>query len=118
MTSFNEVVTTFLLIRHGSTELVGKALAGRTARRLLRRELGAIKHSNSQTGLRTRRSRRSIAVRCERAVEPRSRWRRGLGIQLYRFEKRLTEIDFGAWQGKTLAELEGDDALETIQHAP
>ena len=37
MTSFNEGVTTFLLIRHGSTDWVGKGLAGTTAWRRFRR---------------------------------------------------------------------------------
>jgi len=106
MTSFNEVVTTFLLIRHGSTELVGKALAGRmpgvsldatgrnqaqeVAERLADREITAIYSSPLERAVQT--------------AEPLSK-RLRLAI---RIREELTEIDFGSWQGKTLAELEPD----------
>jgi len=107
MTSFNEVVTTFLLIRHGSTALVGKALAGR----MPNVSLDANGRNQAQQ-LANRLTDHRVTViyssPLERAVETAEPLAVRLGIPVLT-RKGLTEIDFGVWQGKTLDELEGDD---------
>jgi len=108
MTSFNEGVTTFLLVRHGSTDWVGKALAGRlpgvgldaagrvqaqeVANRLAGRAIAAIYSSPLQRAVET--------------AEPLAE-QFGLPIQT---RDAFTEIDFGAWQGKKITDL--NDAPE------
>jgi broad specificity phosphatase PhoE len=107
MTSFNEVVTTFLLIRHGSTALVGKALAGR----MPGVSLDANGRNQAQQ-LANRLTDHRVTViyssPLERAVETAEPLGLHLGIPVL-IRNGLTEIDFGVWQGKTLDELEADD---------
>ena len=80
MTSFNEVVTTFLLIRHGSTDLVGKALAGRMPGVSLdangRNQAQQLANRLDETV----ESPLSIAVLWSGRYEQRSRWRSISGI--------------------------------------
>jgi probable phosphoglycerate mutase len=106
MTSFNEVVTTFLLIRHGSTDLVGKALAGR----MPGVSLDANGRNQAQQ-LATRLIDRQVTViyssPLERAVETAEPLAQRAGIPIL-IRDGLTEIDFGVWQGKTVTELEDD----------
>jgi broad specificity phosphatase PhoE len=106
MTSFNEVVTTFLLIRHGSTELVGKALAGRLPAVLL----DAAGRNQAQE-LAVRLQNRGITAiyssPLERSLETADPLAKLLGLTVA-VRERLNEIDFGEWQGKTLAQLEGN----------
>ncbi|HYP08977.1 MAG TPA: histidine phosphatase family protein [Bryobacteraceae bacterium] len=99
-------MTTFLLVRHGSTDWVGKGLAGRlpgvgldaagriqaqeVAKRLAGRPISAIYSSPVQ-----------------RAVETAEPLASTLGLPIQTREA-FTEIDFGAWQGMQLADLEGD----------
>jgi probable phosphomutase (TIGR03848 family) len=106
MTSFNEVVTTFLLIRHGSTATVGKSLAGR----LPGVPLDAIGQRQAHE-LAVRLAERAIAAiyssPLERAVltaEPLAK-RIGHRVQI---RENLIEIDFGSWQGMTLDQLNDD----------
>ena len=103
MTSFNKVVTTFLLIRHGSTELVGKALAGRmpgvfldAAGRNQAQELADRLSSRKISGI--------YSSPLERAMQTAEPLARRLGITVT-VREGLNEIDFGAWQGKQLGEL-------------
>jgi len=106
MTSFNEVVTTFLLIRHGSTPTVGVSLAGRAP--------GVHLDANG------RNQAQELAVRLgvariaavyssplERAIETAEPLAERLGQQV-QIRADLTEIDFGGWQGMTLRQLEDD----------
>jgi probable phosphomutase (TIGR03848 family) len=106
MTSFNEVVTTFLLIRHGSTALVGKALAGR----LPSVPLDALGRDQAQM-LAQRLANRGInaiySSPLQRATETAEPLAKQLGLPVV-LRDGLTEIDFGVWQGKTLIELAGD----------
>jgi probable phosphoglycerate mutase len=106
ITSFNEGVTTFLLVRHGSTDWVGKALAGRipgvgldaagriqaqeVAKRLAERAIAAVWSSPLQ-----------------RAVETAAPLAERLGVPVQTCEA-FTEIDFGEWQGKAIADLQPD----------
>lgn len=100
-------MTTFLLIRHGSTELVGKALAGR----LPAVSLDANGHNQAQELARKLGDMKITAVYSSpllRAVETAEPLAARVGTQL-QIREALTEIDFGSWQGKTLAQLEGNE---------
>ncbi len=115
-------MTTFLLIRHGDTEWVGKALAGRLpgvglsvrgreqaealVGRLSAHRIDAIFSSPLQRTMET--------------AEPLSK-DRGLPVQT---RPRLIEIDFGDWTGAKLADIGGDplwqrfNTLRSITRAP
>jgi probable phosphomutase (TIGR03848 family) len=115
-------VTTFLLIRHGSTALVGNTLAGR----LPGLHLDAAGRKQAQE-LALRLEKREIAAiyssPLERARETAEPLAGRLGQQI-RIHEAFNEIDFGSWQGKHVADLEGDahwsrfNALRSITHAP
>ena len=106
MTSFNERVTTFLLIRHGFLEFVcfflavrlpivsldatGRNQAHQLVDRLANKQITTIYSSPLERAVQT--------------AEPLAA-RLGHNIQL---RERLIEIDFGEWQGKTLIELQED----------
>jgi probable phosphomutase (TIGR03848 family) len=106
MTSFNEVVTTFLLIRHGSTATVGKSLAGRSAGV----PLDAVGRNQAQE-LAVRLADRPITAiyssPLERAVQTAEPLAERFGRKLQILDT-VTEIDFGVWQGLTLDQLRDD----------
>src|SRR5688572_33343777 len=106
MTSFNEGVTTFLLIRHGSTDWVGKALAGR----LPGVSLDAAGRNQAQE-LADRLDERGIAAiyssPLERARETAMPLAKRLDLPI-ELREAFTEIDFGAWQGRKIADLDHD----------
>ena len=106
MTSFNEVVTTLLLIRHGSTATVGKSLAGR----LPGVPLDAC-GQNQAHELAVRLAETPITAiyssPLERAVQTAEPLARRFGHQVQR-RQSLIEIDFGSWQGMTLDLLKDD----------
>lgn len=104
MTSFNEGVTTFLLIRHGSTEWVGKALAGRLPGVGLD-AAGRIQAQQVASRLAGQRIAALYSSPLQRAVETAEPLAELLGLPFDRLEA-FAEIDFGKWQGKTLEELE------------
>jgi probable phosphomutase (TIGR03848 family) len=108
MTSFNEVVTTFLLIRHGSTATVGKSLAGRLPGVPLdafgRHQAHELAVRLAETPITAIYS--SPLERAVRTAEPLAK-RFGHQVQI---RQSLIEIDFGSWQGMTLDQLK-DDAL-------
>lgn len=99
-------MTTFLLIRHGHTDWIGKALAGHTpgvglstegvqqvetlAVRLRHLRVAALYSSPLQRTLETA---EPLARELRLAIQPRP---------------RLIEVDFGAWTGKTIVDLEAD----------
>ncbi|MBC8167548.1 MAG: histidine phosphatase family protein [Bryobacteraceae bacterium] len=115
-------MTTFLLIRHGHTDWVGKALAGHTpgvglsndgrhqverlAERLRSFPIKAIYSSPLQRTLETA---EAISVAFKLEVEPRL---------------RLIEVDFGDWTGQTFDLLDEDplwhryNSLRSITRAP
>jgi probable phosphomutase (TIGR03848 family) len=115
-------VTTFLLIRHGSTALVGHTLAGR----LPGVHLDAAGRKQAQE-LALRLENRAIAAvyssPLERARETAEPLAGRLGQQV-RVVEAFNEIDFGSWQGKHIADLEGDahwsrfNTLRGVTHAP
>ena len=99
-------MTTFLLIRHGHTDWIGKAIAGHTPgvglsdagkqqaadlpRRLAELPISAIYASPLQ---RTRETAEPLA--------------RGLNLTV-EHRKRLIEVDFGEWTGWSMADLDRD----------
>lgn len=107
MTSFNEVVTTFLLIRHGSTDYVGKALAGRMPGVSLD-AAGRIQAQELATRLAGRKIRAIYSSPLERATETAGPLSEHLGLPIT-IRESLTEIDFGQWQGRSLAQLQGNE---------
>lgn len=99
-------MTTFLLIRHGHTALVGKALAGRQAGVPL--DEAGLAEAQS---LVTRLSGTPVDViysspldRALQTAQPLASSRKLTVIP----RARLAEIDFGTWTGKTLEELATD----------
>ena len=101
-------MTTFLLIRHGHTDWIGKALAGHTPGVGLSAD-----GTEEANGLPHRLRNVSIAAvycsplqRTREPAEPLATSRQ-LPVQL---RPRLIEVDFGSWTGKTMAEL-GEDPL-------
>jgi probable phosphoglycerate mutase len=115
-------VTTFLLIRHGSTALVGHTLAGR----LPGVHLDAAGRKQAQE-VAARLENRVIAAvyssPLERARETAEPLADRLGQQI-RILDAFNEIDFGGWQGKRVADLEGDahwsrfNMVRSVTHAP
>ena len=106
MTSFNEVVTTFLLIRHGSTATVGKSLAGRLSGVPLdatgRDQAHELAVRLAETPIRA-----IYSSPLERAVQTAEPVAKRFGHQV-QIRQSLIEIDFGAWQGMTLDQLNED----------
>jgi probable phosphomutase (TIGR03848 family) len=96
-------VTTFLLIRHGSTDWVGKALAGR----LPGVGLDAAGRNQAQQ-LANRLGSMPIAAiyssPLQRAVETGTPLAERLGLPI-QVRDAFTEIDFGSWQGMKIADL-------------
>src|SRR4051812_12850417 len=98
-------MTTFLLIRHASHDLLGKALAGRSDIPLndkgtdeaaqLAERLGAVKMRQcfSSPSRRARETAAPIVAKCRVEVQ---------------IHDGLHEIDFGTWTGRTFQELEHD----------
>ncbi|SMF41813.1 Broad specificity phosphatase PhoE [Xaviernesmea oryzae] len=101
------MTVTFFLVRHAAHDNVGSFLAGRTggislgeagraqasslARRMQREELDGIYTSPRE---RTRETAAAIASAC--------------GLEPPEIAAELDEVDFGAWSGKTFADLDAD----------
>lgn len=105
-----------LLIRHGRTSAnVDGILAGRLPEVFLD-EVG-------QASARTLASRITSVPVCQVVTSPLERTVQttelvfGKGVPVSP-EERLTECDYGLWQGKSLAELAKDDLWSTVQRAP
>ncbi len=96
-------MTTFLLIRHGLCDPVGKAIAGRTPGIHLN-DIGraqALALANRLSGLPVAAIRSSPL---ERALETAQPLANAFGLQVVE-DERLNEVDFGDWTGRTLTEL-------------
>jgi probable phosphoglycerate mutase len=106
MTSFNEGVTTFLLIRHGSTDWVGKALAGRLPGIGLD-SAGRKQAQDVASRLADRSIRAIYSSPLQRAVETAGPLAERLGLPV-QVREAFTEIDIGQWQGMKIADLEPD----------
>jgi probable phosphoglycerate mutase len=106
MTSFNEGVTTFLLIRHGSTEWVGKALAGRLPNVGLD-AAGRIQAQEVANRLAARPIAAIYSSPLQRAVETAAPLAERLGLPVV-VRESLNEFNFGEWQGMKIADLQND----------
>lgn len=112
-------MTTVLLVRHGRTaanargvlagrasgvglDELGRAQVARTAERLAAVPLVAVVSSPLQ---RCRQTARAILAR--QAASP-----------LAPLDRRLTEADYGAWQGRAIAELARDELWPAVQTRP
>jgi probable phosphomutase (TIGR03848 family) len=96
-------MTTFLLIRHGMTDAVGKTITGRFPGVHLN-EIGQ-KQADELTGrLRRWKIDAIYSSPLERALETAAPTARRLHLSVMKSEA-LSEVDFGEWSGKTLDEL-------------
>lgn len=100
--------TTFLLIRHGMNDLVGRALAGRMPDVHLNEEGRAQARSVADrlAGLPIAAIASSPLDRTRETAEPLAE-RLGLAID---FRPGLTEVDPGPWAGRAFTDLRGDPA--------
>ena len=115
-------MTTFLLIRHGHTEWIGKALAGHTPGVALsaagRDQAAALPSRIAQYPIRA-----VYSSPLQRTIETATPLAAALGLEV-RTSDRLIEVNFGEWTGKTMAELDGDplwqrfNGLRSITRAP
>lgn len=112
-------MATLILVRHGRTTAnAGGTLAGRLPGVTLdeegRRQARATGERLSTVGLAAVVS--SPLERCrDTAEEIATVQETRPGIEL---EERLTECDYGAWQGRALKELAKEDLWRTVQHQP
>jgi broad specificity phosphatase PhoE len=104
-------VTTFLLVRHASHDLVGKSLAGRSTAvhlnergRQEARALAVALRALPITALRT-----SPQPRARETAQPIAD---ALGLELH-VDSALDEIDFGSWTGRTFDALAGEPLWKT-----
>lgn len=99
-------MTTFLLIRHGNTDLVGKALAGRQQAVSIN-ETGKRQAHQLIERLRTVTISAIYSSPLDRAVQTAGPLSEALRLPIIHREA-LAEIDFGAWTGRTLEALRED----------
>lgn len=98
-------MTTFILIRHGMTDLVGHTIAGRTSGVRLN---AAGREQAEQLAARLARLpiKHVYSSPLERARETAAPLARLFGCEVS-VSEAFDELDFGAWTNRTLAELEG-----------
>ncbi|MBC7924182.1 MAG: histidine phosphatase family protein [Bryobacteraceae bacterium] len=115
-------MTTFLLIRHGHTSWVGKALAGH----LPGVALSASGHEQAENLVRRLHGTSVSAVYSsplQRTLETAAPLARSIGVTVIQ-RPRLIEINFGDWTGRTISELAADEgwnrfnALRSITRIP
>lgn len=100
-------MTTFLLIRHGETDAIGKLMAGWTPGWHLNR-------NGKEQAERLARRLANVQIRAvytsplERAIETAEPIARSRGLELQRMET-IGEIRIGEWQGLTMGELDCRD---------
>jgi probable phosphoglycerate mutase len=98
--------TTILLVRHGHTDFIGRALAGR------RPDVHLTAHGHDQAErLALRLTRYPITAvyssPLDRARETAAPLARALGLEV-RIAEEASELDFGEWTGRTFRELDAD----------
>src|ERR1041385_7474768 len=94
----------FYLVRHGSNDVLGKALAARLPRIHLNAQ-GLEEARRTAEALKTRGITRIISSPMERATETAGALAERLGIRV-EIHEGVNEIDFGDWSGKAMGELE------------
>jgi probable phosphoglycerate mutase len=97
-------MTTFLLIRHGVTDAVGKTITGRLPGVHLN-EAGQRQADDLPTRLKRWKIDAIYSSPLERALETAAPAARKLGLKVLMSEA-LSEVDFGEWSGRSLAELD------------
>jgi probable phosphoglycerate mutase len=115
-------MTTFLLIRHGTTSWIGHALAGHIEGVGLNE--GGLTEARQLAGrLRKWPIRAIYSSPLQRAVETATPLAEALGLPVQPRE-RLTEIRFGRWSGSRIADIETDErwskfnGLRSLTRAP
>ncbi|HWH67867.1 MAG TPA: histidine phosphatase family protein, partial [Candidatus Sulfotelmatobacter sp.] len=96
-------MTIFYLIRHGENDWVGKAIAGRSPGVHLN-AAGRQQAEQLAKQLAAHPIQQLFSSPLERARETAEPLARRLGLEV-QIAPALTEMDFGQWTGKTLAEL-------------
>lgn len=99
-------MTTFLLIRHGHTDWIGKALAGHTPGVSLS-ECGRRQAEQLANRLQPHPIAAIYSSPLQRTLETAEAIARALGLQVMTREG-LIEVDFGEWTGRSMCELEAD----------
>jgi probable phosphoglycerate mutase len=97
-------MTTFLLIRHGMTDAVGKAITGRLPDVHLN-EAGRRQADDLPSRLKRWKIDAIYSSPLERALETAAPAARKLGLKVMMSEA-LSEVDFGEWSGRSLADLD------------
>lgn len=116
------LMTTFLLIRHGHTDWIGKALAGHTPAVPLS-ETGKAQAEELPTRLRNAPVCAVYSSPLQRTLETAAPLARALGLPVITRE-RLIEVDFGGWTGMSMTDLETDprwrsfNTLRSLTRAP
>jgi probable phosphoglycerate mutase len=96
-------MTTFLLIRHGMTDAVGKTITGRFPGVHLN-EIGQKQAADLAVRLRLWKIDAIYSSPLERALETAAPTAQRLRLNVMKSEA-LSEVDFGEWSGRTLEEL-------------
>ncbi|MCE1252528.1 MAG: histidine phosphatase family protein [Anaerolineae bacterium] len=109
-------MSTLLLIRHGENDFVGRRLAGRlpgvhlnAVGRSQAEALAAMLHNEPLTAI--------YASPLDRTLETAAPLARDLFLTVQE-NAGLLEVDFGAWQGKTLKYLKRLKLWQTVQNSP
>jgi probable phosphomutase (TIGR03848 family) len=97
-------MTTFLLIRHGMTDAVGKTITGRLPGVHLNKT-GQRQADDLPSRLKRWKIDAIYSSPLERALETAAPAARKLGLKVMMSEA-LSEVDFGEWSGRSLAELD------------
>jgi broad specificity phosphatase PhoE len=100
--------STFYLIRHASTDVIGHTLAGRQPGVHLN-EAGRLETARLAQSLARKRIAHLVCSPLERARETAAPLALQLGLEP-QISEALNEIDFGDWTGGTIAELESVEA--------
>lgn len=98
----------FYLVRHGSNDYLGKALAGRLPEVHLNKQ-GKLEADRLGAFLATQGIQRIISSPLERALETANPLASRLELKI-EISHEILEIDFGDWTDKTMRELEGSAA--------
>jgi len=115
-------MTQLILIRHGSTDAVGKLLSGRAAGHALNTQ-GRAQIRALAAGLREVHLQAVYSSPLERARDTAAALASGRGLPVLEREA-LTDIDFGNWTGRAISELREDplfvafNCRRTLGHPP
>lgn len=109
-------MTILFLIRHASTETAGKLLTGQT-RGIHLNDRGreeALRLAERVRGVKIRAVYSSPLERCRETATPLAR---ALGLPVSA-RRRLLEVDYGDWTGRSIASARRSKLWRVVQHAP